>query len=185
MTVNGWVPIDDYNTMIFNIDRRRGMPGVDVLRYKDGTPVDGLARPLEYLPTTTDWQGRWRAVMNRDNDHGIDRAWQRNGSFSGIRGIPLQDQAIQETMDPIVDRSMEHLAASDRMVMVTHRRLLDAALAYREKGELPTVRDNPALARVTAAGDIIVPKGQDWLEVYEQTMTERYGPNAIDRTAAE
>ncbi|MDT2022399.1 Rieske 2Fe-2S domain-containing protein [Methylocella sp. CPCC 101449] len=186
VTLNGWVPIDDTNTMIFNIDRLRGLPGGEVLRYKDGTPVEGLARPLDYLPTTSDWQGRWRAAANRSNDYGIDREWQRSGgSYSGIRGIPLQDQAIQEAMDPIVDRTMEHLASSDRMVMITRRRLLDAAVKYRETGRLPEVRDNPSLARVTAAGDVLAPKGTDWLDVYEKTMTDRYGPNSFKRDAAE
>lgn len=185
ITLNGWVPIDDNNTMIFNIDRRRGLPGGDTLRYKDGTVIDGLARPLDYLPTTTDWQGRWRASMNLSNDFGIDRNWQRNGSYSGIRGIPLQDQAIQESMDVIVDRTMEHLGSSDRMVMLTRRRLLDAAVAFQKNGELPAVRDNPSLARVSPGGDIVVSKGTDWLDAYEDVMTERYGPNSFKRDAAE
>jgi phthalate 4,5-dioxygenase oxygenase subunit len=185
VTLNAWVPIDDYNTMIFNIDRLRGRQGSVALKYKDGTVVDGQARPLEYLPRTNDWQGRWRAAMNSGNDYGIDRDWQRNGSFTGIRGVPLQDQAIQETMDPIVDRTMEHLASSDRMVMITRRRLLDAAIAFREKGELPEVRDTPSLAHGTAGGDIVAPKGTDWLDVYEKTMTDRHGPNRFKPEAAE
>jgi nitrite reductase/ring-hydroxylating ferredoxin subunit len=185
ITLNGWVPIDDYNTMIFNIDRLRGTGDVRELKYKDGRVVDGLARPLQYLPTTSDWQGRWRATMNYSNDWGMDREWQRNGSFTGIRGIPLQDQAIQEGMGPLLDRTLEHLASSDRMVMLTRRRLLDAALAFREKGELPEVLDQPALARGTAGGDVVVAAGTAWLDAYEQVMTERYGPNRSRLQAAE
>jgi phenylpropionate dioxygenase-like ring-hydroxylating dioxygenase large terminal subunit len=186
VTLNGWVPIDDDNTMIFNIDRLRGTPGSkDELKYKDGKPVDGLARPLDYLPTTTDWQGRWRASLNGSNDYGLDRAWQKNGSFSGIKGIPLQDQAIQESMGPIVDRTKEHLASSDRMVMITRRRLLEAALAFRENGDLPEMVDKPELCERTAGGDVVVPRGLDWLDVYEKTMTERYGPKRHRRDAAD
>lgn len=185
IALNAWVPIDDYNTMIFNIDRLRGTAEKDELRYKDGSLVEGLARPLDYLPTTSDWQGRWRVAMNRSNDYGLDREWQKNGSFTGIRGIPLQDQAIQESMEQFLDRTMEHLGSSDRMVMLTRRRLLDAAIAFRENGQLPELVDRPELCEGTAGGDVVVPKGTDWLDAYEEVMTARFGPNRGRREAAE
>ena len=48
VTVNAWVPIDDESTMIFNIDLRRAAGGgKKKLMYKDGTEVQGLARPLD------------------------------------------------------------------------------------------------------------------------------------------
>jgi len=56
--------------------------------------------------------------------------------------------------------------------------LLDAAREYKEKGVLPKVVDEPGLARQATGGDILVPKGVDWLEAYEKAMTEKYGPNA-------
>jgi phenylpropionate dioxygenase-like ring-hydroxylating dioxygenase large terminal subunit len=180
-TVNAWVPIDDESTMIFNIDLSRAAGGgKKALKYKDGTPVGGLARGLEYLPTTTDWKGRWRPVKDRSNDYGIDREWQRNGdSYTGIVGIPLQDQAIQESMGTIVDRTMEHLAASDRMVILTRRVMLDAAIDWRDNHKLPEVVDHPEYCRDARGGDIIVPKGTDWLDGYEEKMAavKGYRPN--------
>ncbi|WP_158541566.1 Rieske 2Fe-2S domain-containing protein [Pelagibacterium lacus] len=171
VTANAWVPIDDENTMIFNIDLTRAQGRNKQLKYADGTQVPGLARPLDYLPRTTDWQGRWRAAKNFANDYGIDREMQRSGeSYTGITGIPLQDQAIQESMDSIVDRTMEHLAASDRMVMLTRKVLLQSARDFAESGQLPEVLDNPALARDARGGDIVVPVGTDWLEGYEEKM---------------
>src|SRR5262249_56158992 len=108
----------------------------------------GVGRADGYLPRTNDWMGRWRPVKNKDNDHGLDRDMQRRGdSFTGIIGIPLQDQAIQETMDPIIDRTQEHLASSDRMVMLTRRVLLRAVREYQETGKLPAVLDDPTLCR--------------------------------------
>jgi hypothetical protein len=102
-------------TMIFNVSLGRAK--AQRTSNTRGTPVPHLQRPLEYLPTTTDWKGRWRPVKDASNDFGIDRDMQRNGeSYTGVVGIPLQDQMIQESMGPIVDRTMEHLAASDRMV---------------------------------------------------------------------
>jgi len=139
--------------------------------------IPGLARPLQYLPRTTDWMGRWRPVMNKSNDHGMDREMARRGeSYTGIVGIPLQDQAIQETMDPIIDRTQEHLASSDRMVMLTRRVLLKAVNEYEAAGKLPAVLDDPALCRQARGGDVIAPAGTDWLDAYEDAMTAAHGP---------
>ena len=177
ISANAWVPINDEHTMIFNIDLRRASGKHKSMSYADGTPVPGLARPLEYLPRTTDWMGRWRPVKNKSNDHGLDREAQRKGeSYSGIVGIPLQDQAVQENMEPIIDRTQEHLASSDRMVMLTRRVLLRAAREYQESGKLPEVLDNPSLCRGMRGGDILTPRGTDWLEAYEAKMNELHGP---------
>jgi phenylpropionate dioxygenase-like ring-hydroxylating dioxygenase large terminal subunit len=177
LSANAWVPIDDEHTMIFNIDLQRAGGKFKSLRYADGSVIPGLARPLEYLPRTNDWMGRWRPVKNKSNDHGLDREMQRRGeSYTGIVGIPLQDQAIQETMDPIIDRTKEHLASSDRMVMLTRRVLLKAARDYRDSGKLPAVLDDPSLCRQARGGDVISSKGTDWLDAYEETMTALHGP---------
>ena len=184
VSANAWVPIDDEHTMIFNIDVQRAVGRQHDMKYADGSVVPGLARPLEYLPRTTDWMGRWRAVQNGSNDYGMDREFQRNGSYTGIAGVPLQDQAIQESMGPIVDRTREHLASSDRMVMITRRALLDAAREYQETGKLPAVVDQPELCRDARGGDIVVPVGTDWLEGYEAAMTAAVGPRR-QRQAAE
>jgi hypothetical protein len=88
----------------------------------------------------------------------------------------MQDQAIQESMGPIVDRTMEHLAASDRMVMLTRRALLKAAIDYRDNGKLPRIVDEPHLCRDARGGDIVVQKGTDWLDAYEEAMTKAVGP---------
>jgi phenylpropionate dioxygenase-like ring-hydroxylating dioxygenase large terminal subunit len=177
LSANAWVPIDDEHTMIFNIDLQRANGRFKSLRYADGSIIPGLARPLEYLPRTTDWMGRWRPVKNRSNDHGLDREMQRRGeSYTGIVGIPLQDQAIQETMDTIIDRTQEHLASSDRMVMLTRRVLLNAVKDYEDTGKLPAVLDDPSLYRKARGGDVISPAGTDWLEAYEDAMTAAHGP---------
>jgi hypothetical protein len=177
VSANAWVPIDDENTMIFNIDVQRAAGRKKEMKYADGTPVAGLARPLEYLPTTTDWQGRWRPVKRKANDYGIDREWQRSGeSYSGIVGIPLQDQAVIESMGPIVDRTREHLASSDRMVMLTRKVLLKAARDYKDTGKLPAFVDHPEYARQARGGDIVVEVGTDWMDGYEEAMTAIHGP---------
>ena len=82
---------------------------------------------------------------------------------------------IQESMGSIVDREMEHLAASDRMVILSRRAMLDAAKAWAETGKLPEIVDHPELARDARGGDIVVPYGTDWLEGYEEKMAEIKG----------
>lgn len=183
-TANAWVPIDDYNTMIFNIDLQRASGRHKSLSYADGTPIPGLARPLEYLPRTSDWMGRWRAAKNVENDHGLDRDKQSRGeSFSGIIGIPLQDQAIQENMGAIIDRTRETLASSDLMVALTRRAMLQALRAHQTTGELPPVLDNPNLCRGARSGDVLSPSSTDWQEAYAAAMTEL--ANRATRHAAE
>ena len=77
------------------------------------------------MPNDTGWYGRWRLRANEDNDWQIDRAAQRAGqSFTGIGNIHLQDQAVTESMGPIIDHEFEHLGPSDRMIALTRRRLL-------------------------------------------------------------
>jgi hypothetical protein len=97
-----------------------------------------LRRCNKFLPNSTDWFGRWRLADNASNDCAMDRAAQRNNTtYSGIDGIHLRDQAITESMGPIVDHAFEYLAPSDQMIMHTRRRLLMAARALRDKGLLP------------------------------------------------
>jgi phthalate 4,5-dioxygenase len=183
VSANAWVPIDDEHTMVINIDLFRGVGKDTALRYKDGSMVPGLARPQKYLPRSTDWMGRWRSVLNAGNDYGIDREAQRANSYTGIDGITLQDQAIIESMGPIVDRTLEHLASSDRMVMLTRRVLLRAAREYKETSKLPAVVDNPSLCRDARGGDIVVPVGTDWLDGYESAMNDAVGPTRRPRAA--
>jgi nitrite reductase/ring-hydroxylating ferredoxin subunit len=176
VTANAWVPIDDAHTMVFNIGVK-GQAGLGKgLRYKDGTPVPGLARPLEYLPRTDDWLGRWRPALNSSNDYGLDREVQKTWSFSGIAGVTMQDQGIIESMEPIVDRGLEHLAASDRMVIATRRALLSAARGLQDSDKVPALVDRPELCRNARGGDVVAPEERDWLVVYDEAMRAAQGP---------
>jgi hypothetical protein len=111
--------------------------------------------------------GRWRLAHNASNDHGIDREAQRTQSFTGIDGIHLQDQAVTESMGPIIDRSIEHLGSSDAMVIRTRRCLVRAAQALRDAGTTPPGVDNPQLYRQRSGG-VILPRTADWLEATQE-----------------
>ena len=50
--------------------------------------------------------GTFRPIINKDNDYLIDRAAQKRGeTYCGVKGIAMQDAAVQESMGPIQDRS--------------------------------------------------------------------------------
>ncbi len=105
MHARAWVPLDDGHTMFFFLWWSRGESAMTQPQpsYKDGRPIPGTGRGNRFLPNTTDWLGRWRMAENPGNDWGLDRAAQQSKqSYSGIDGIHLQDQAICESMGPIV-----------------------------------------------------------------------------------
>ena len=85
-------------------------------------------------------------------------------------------------MGEISDRTLEHLAPSDRMITLTRRRLLEAARALRDHGTVPPLVDNPHVSTGARSGDLIVPSGPSWLDAYEQTMSGALHP-ALPRTA--
>ena len=156
----GYVPMDDEHTMIVQLARR------GVYRREQTANIVGASRSRHFLPNTTDWFGRWRLTGNRGNDHLIDRAVQRRESFTGIEGVQMQDQAVQEGMGAIVDRSLEHLAPSDMMVARVRRLLLRAVRALDESGALPPAAADPACQSGVRGGHFLAPEGVDWLAAY-------------------
>jgi hypothetical protein len=159
-----WVPMDDTHTMAVLLVWSGGGMGLRTL--KDGSRMPGTKPELPYLPATTDWYGRWRLAQNARNDYRIDREVQRSATFTGIEGVMQQDQAITESMGPIVDRSFEHLAPSDRMIVQTRRRLAAAARALQGARTTPPGVDDPEVCRGAHSGDFVAPEGLDWMQAY-------------------
>jgi hypothetical protein len=118
----------------------------------------------EMLPDTTDWYGRSRPKADASNDYLLDREKvQRGESYTGLPSVVLEDQAITESMGPIYDRSQEHLGTSDIMIIRTRLRLIRAAQALRDKGEIPPGVDHPEIYRQRSGG-VILPRSVDWFE---------------------
>ena len=142
---HAWVPIDDENCWVFNVDYhpRRALSAAELDGAKQGRGVHVPLIDGSYLP-----------VANRRNDYLIDREAQRERrTFSGIRGVGVQDAAIQESMGPIAPRPREHLVATDKGIVMTRRRLLDAAKALA-RGEMPPGLD-AAAQRVRATSRVV------------------------------
>jgi hypothetical protein len=145
---------------------------------------------MNYLPTTTDWLGRWRLKGNRGNDYLIDREEQASGkSYSGIQGIGQQDQAMVESMEGpeegIVDRSFENLASSDRMIAITRRRIIAAAQAHAKDGSIPATVDRPELTRGARGGSFVCADTIDWLDAYAEELRKAQSPAGFLLQAAE
>ena len=66
-------------------------------------------------------------------------------------------------MGPIFDRSSEHLASSDVMVIRVRRKLLEAARALAEDGTVPYSVEHPEVYRQRSGG-VILPEDADWVE---------------------
>jgi hypothetical protein len=160
-----WVPLDDGNTMFWMI-----LPRVPTSGEPSPPPAMGPGSNRGFLPDTTDWLGRWRLAANGSNDYMIDREVQRTVNYTGIGNIHLQDQGITESMGPIYPRTQEHLGTSDRMVILTRRRVIAAAKALADTGEVPACIDNSELYLVRSGG-VVIPKDADWLEATSELRT--------------
>ena len=187
-----WVPADDENTYIFSMGLPhpsdpdvRGIGGLLNGRYRTdplgrfdpyGAPQRNLPGAMRRLfaDETTDWLGRFRPLANKDNDYLIDRELQaRNGpwTYTGVPA-PAQDPMAQESMGPIYDRTQEHLGTTDIMVILTRRRLINAAKALREQGTVPPGVEKPELYRMRSGG-ALVPKGVNGFEFLRDVHFDR------------
>jgi phthalate 4,5-dioxygenase oxygenase subunit len=157
-----WVPIDDDHVMSWRVSSKRPMRAGAGAPSRSG--IAGAAAETGYLPNTTDWLGTFRLEARRENDYLIDREEQALRSYTGIKGIFTQDQAVTESMGPIYERAHEHLGTSDAMVIRTRRRAIGAARAFAEQGNVPSGVDNPEMYR-RRSGGIIFPTSVDAMAV--------------------
>jgi phthalate 4,5-dioxygenase oxygenase subunit len=163
----GYVPMDDTHTMFVSMYKKGAYPEARLNAQRD---VTGASQNYPYLPNTTDWFGRWRLRANSSNDYELDRSVQRSKSFTGIEGVQLQDQAIQESMGEIADRENEFLASSDVMVARVRKLLVDAAVAWRDKKTLPHAANHPDIYNGVRGGQFLAAPDADWVEAYEAAV---------------
>ena len=152
------VPMDDQHTITYQMSVTRG---------GSGTGPSTSINPIPLEPHTTDWYGRFRTIVQPENDFLIDRDVQRRkegaSGYTGVNGIAMQDACVTTSMGAIYDRSKEHLGSSDAMVIRVRRRLLAAVRAHMQYGEVPPGVDTPEAYRVRSGG-VLLPNGTDWVE---------------------
>jgi phenylpropionate dioxygenase-like ring-hydroxylating dioxygenase large terminal subunit len=146
---HAWVPIDDETTMVYNW----AYSPKDAL-----TEVDRLERGLGNGPVHVDPE-TFRSHANRANNYLLDRAVQRQESYTGIDGINVQDRAIQESMGRIVDRSKEHLGPADKAI-IQARKLLRQAVKTVEAGGSPEGTGTSYYSLI--AHEEVLSAGADW-----------------------
>ncbi len=147
-----WIPIDDENcwTWSFDYHPTRPLTDAEVAAMRDGKGIHAKVSP-----------GTFRPVANKDNDYLMDRAAQKAGkTYSGIEGFAMQDQSLQESMGPIVDRTKETLVATDSGIIMCRQRLLRAVKAFVDEGLMPPGIDL-VHQRVRSAA-IVLPKDQPY-----------------------
>ena len=155
-----WVPIDDENCWVFTFDYQpvRALTSDELQAMKDGHGVHN-----QYVP------GTYRPLQNKDNDYLMDREAQKRGeTFSGVRGIAMQDASIQEGMGPIVDRSKERLVSADAGILKARRKLVQAATALRDEGITPPGVD-PKHHRIRSVA-VVLPEGESFVESCREAM---------------
>lgn len=169
-----WVPIDDENTMNWSVQWHPSRPLRDDEREEI---ISGIgAHFVDYLPEEAKAYGNVLPVANKGNDYLIDWEKQRIKNFSGIRGVGMQDQAMQDSQGIIYDRSAEHLGSADLAVLRTRRRLMSAERDLREKGITPPGLIDPDVYMVRGMG-LILPKDVSWVEGSRDTVVARPGVN--------
>ncbi len=167
--LRSWVPIDDHYTL--QIVQSGNLAG-PVTPEEHHAAANQFEKAGGILPATSDPRSRYFTVANKRNDFLRDFELERTELFSGIQPPAtagnLQDRAMTELMcnedgiEPIYDRSREHLGTTDAMVIFTRRALIRAAKALRDEGRPPANVDDVSLDRVRSASAIL-PEGGDWI----------------------
>jgi nitrite reductase/ring-hydroxylating ferredoxin subunit len=161
---HAWIPIDDENCYVWSMTHHPTRPltaaELEIMRNGGGIHV-------KLIP------GSFRPLVNKDNDYMIDRAAQKtNKSYCGVKGIAMQDAAVQESMGPIQNRSLENLVSTDNGVIMARQRLRKAALAVLQ-GEAPDGID-PSTHAVRSAS-FVLPENVSFYEAAADKLQVKEG----------
>jgi phthalate 4,5-dioxygenase len=140
-----WTAIDDQLCWNFSISwlAERPLTEDEIVDLQSGSSIHAGVDPRTFRP-----------FRNLDNEYLIDREQQRTTSYTGILGVSEQDAAVQESMGPVVDRTLERLGASDTAVIAARRLLLREARAL-QRGNEPHASRHPDVYRVRSASVIL------------------------------
>jgi hypothetical protein len=161
---HAWVPIDDENchTWTFTYHPTRPLSEMELTTMGSGGGIH-----VELIPGTS------RPIINKDNDYLIDRDAQKAGrTYSGVKGIAMQDASVQESMGPIVDRSKENLVSTDNAIIMARHRLRRAALELQKGIEPPGLA--PESHRVRSA-TFVLPVGLPFADAKREALKVHEG----------
>jgi phenylpropionate dioxygenase-like ring-hydroxylating dioxygenase large terminal subunit len=196
-----WVPMDDENVMVYNWtvlppgereERARSGERATLEEGgggRGGPPrlMDGPDAPIWFrdakmpigagnrFSDDVDVEHNFRSLRNADNHYKIDREVQRTQTYTGIFGTNVQDRAVQESMGPIADRTLERLGTTDRAIIQARRMLLQAVKTVQDGGDPPGVAPTYYRLRPTSG---VQPKDVFW---YDATKDKLYRPEEEDK----
>jgi phthalate 4,5-dioxygenase oxygenase subunit len=153
---HAFVPLDDESCWIFSIDYhpRRSLSELEHAAAEAGAGIHVPVIPGTFIP-----------VANKRNDYLIDRAAQRaRKSFTGVARVGVQDAAVQESMGAIEDRSRENLVSTDNGIIMTRKRLLEAARGVAEGRDPPGL---DAAAQRVRAVSMVMPRDMPFGQALE------------------
>jgi phthalate 4,5-dioxygenase len=167
-----WVPMDDTHVVNWMVTwhTERPLTAEEIRLHVEGKG----AHVCDYASPTAEPYGDVRTAANHANDYFMDWEAHRTRMFCGIAGFGVQDQAIQESQGPIVDRTQERLGTSDTAIIHVRKRLMAAARALAERGAPAPGVAAPAAFLVRSASAIL-PPGADWVEGAMPSMVVRPG----------
>jgi phenylpropionate dioxygenase-like ring-hydroxylating dioxygenase large terminal subunit len=156
--VHWHVPIDDYNNMRFDFIYNRVRP-LDKEKYRtrigNVTGPDGVTR------------------RSFDNRYFQSREAMQTENFTGMGGsFNVHDAFATESMGPISDRTQEHLATSDRIIVRARNQILEAIADVAEGKEPRGVIRDPVgrdRSHVVVVSEVI-PKGVDPKEYWKSRV---------------
>ena len=160
---NTWMPVDDVSCWIFCYawHPERPIGEAERQRLERGSAIFAEVDD-DYMP-----------LSRRENDYRLQRDRQRDFSFTGIRGISEQDQAIADSQGLIADRSREMLCQTD-LGVVRFREMALAAARNVAAGGTPAGADKPKAYRVRS-GDIVAGAEVDLEAVVQERFGEYWG----------
>jgi phthalate 4,5-dioxygenase len=175
---HAWVPIDDSTTLcvMFSYLPDTPLSARTVELYEEGYQ----GRETGHLsrhgndPDAVGPYARYQTRFSRENGFRLDYASQVTTYFSGVPGLWIQDDACQSGIDPLLDRSGEHLSSSDAGVALARRVLLDAVAALRDHGTVPRVAQDPSSSMVRAVS-LLLKAEEPWAEAGREPMHARLG----------
>lgn len=121
-----WVPRDEETCWVWTMTWNPDAP----LSSEDWSTINNETFVHAQVDPTT-----FRPYRNADNNYMIDREQQRETTMTGIHGFASQDQALQESMGPTVDRTRERLGTSDTAIIAMRRLLLQEVRAFQQGQE--------------------------------------------------
>src|SRR6266404_1471672 len=149
------VPLDTYNTAMYLVwyDGDKPLSPGEVKAHETFL---GLRMGTDLLPNFRRGgtvQNRW--LQDRD-------AIAKGTSYTGLYGTTMHDIAVQESMGPIQDRTIEHLGLTDKAI-VRMRKILLGLVKQTKEGEEPPISALHCDYGTIRSAAAVMDRGSDWV----------------------